>query len=88
MDESYNYHEGKKKERYNFHDSLTESEIVLLEEKQRHVDRMISEFSEPRAPYLWMKMVEQEEVFVLWTWGRTAKPFFRLSRRELDELGD
>lgn len=84
--EAHHYHNGKRKERYNFHESISTSDMAFLRKKQACVDRHLAQFSEPRSPYLWMKTENEEDLFVLWTWGRTAKPFFRITRSELIEL--
>lgn len=88
IDESETHydHNGKPKERYNFHESISPGDMALLRKKQACVDRHLAQFSEPRSPYLWMKTGTEEDVYVLWTWGRTAKPFFRITRSELGSL--
>lgn len=84
--EAHYDHNGLRKERYNFHESISPSDMAFLRDKQVCVDRHLAQFSEPRSPYLWMKTESEEDLFVLWTWGRTAKPFFRITRSELDDL--
>ena len=89
-EESWRYHNGELKERYNYDENIPEGDVAFLKEKQPFVDRRLAEFSGPRSPYLWMKAEGAEEeggLFVLWTWGEVAKPFFRFTRQELSELG-
>ena len=79
------YHGAVRKERFNFDHNIAEDEIHLLKNAEDFVSTAISQFPGADPPYLWRKE-DGSDTFDLWTWGRTARPFYQITRKMVESI--